>query len=81
MNTFIRSFGWLLLGIGSLLTLVGIIALPGWIQVRVDSFGLDLDTIQEWIAWIMCWLVTVITGGLLVGLTNPKRRLKKAVND
>lgn len=71
MNVHLRSFGWLLLLMGTILTLLGVIALPGWINVRIDAFGVDLDTLAEQIAWIVCWVVMIVTGGLLLGLTNP----------
>ena len=72
MNVHIRSFGWLLLIAGSVLTLLGIMALLGLIHVQIDAIGVNLDTTQERIAWIGSWLVIVISGGLLLGLTRPQ---------
>lgn len=71
MNDHIRLFGWLLFGTGSILTLIGLIALIAAINVNIDAIGVDLDTTIERVAWIVCWLVAVVSGGLLLALTQP----------
>ncbi len=70
MNHHIRMFGWVLFGIGSLLTLTGLVALIGFLNIQVDAVGIDVDTTAERIAWIVTWLVVVISGGLLLALTR-----------
>lgn len=71
MNEHIRAFGWLLFGIGSILTLMGLVALIAAMNIQIDAIGVDLDTTIERIAWIVCWLVAVVSGGILLALTQP----------
>lgn len=78
MNERIRVFGWLLFGIGSILTLIGLIALIAVININIDAIGVDLDTTVERIAWIVCWLVAVVSGGILLALTQPENEKKSA---
>lgn len=72
MNDPIRLFGWLLFGTGSILTLIGLIALIAVINIHIDVIGIDLDTTIERIAWIVSWLVAVVSGGMLLALTHPE---------
>lgn len=72
MNENIRIFGWLLLGMGFVLALLGVMAVIGLVHVQIDAFGVNLDTIQERVAWIVLWMVAAVTGGLLLGLTRPE---------
>lgn len=74
MNENIRIFGWLLLGLGFVLTFLGVMAVVGLIHVQIDVFGVNLDTIQERVAWIVLWIVAAVTGGLLIGLTSPENQ-------
>lgn len=76
MNVHIRVFGWLLFGMGSVLTVLGVLAITGLIQVRIDYFGINLDTMQERIAWIFSWMVVVVSGSLLLALTSPNSQNK-----
>lgn len=76
MNIRIRVFGWLLFSIGSFLTFLGLMSMIGIVHVRIEAFGINIDTLQERIAWIVSWLVTVITGGLLLALTTPIQQEK-----
>lgn len=72
MNYNIRIFGWLLLGVGSVLIFVGVMALFGLVHVQIDFFGINLDTMEERIAWIVSWFVIFVLGSLLVALTQPR---------
>lgn len=76
MNIRIRVFGWLLFSIGSFLTFLGLMSMIGIVHVRIEAFGINIDTLQERIAWIVSWLVTVITGGLFLALTTPIQQEK-----
>ncbi len=76
MNIRIRVFGWLLFSIGSFLTFLGLMSVIGIVHVQIEAFGINIDTLQERIAWIVSWLVTVITGGLLLALTSPIQQEK-----
>ena len=73
MNYNIRVFGWLLLGMGSILAFIGLMAVVGLIHVQIDFFGVDLDTMQERIAWIFSWLLVFVVGSLLIALTQPRK--------
>lgn len=72
MNENIRVLGWIILGIGFLLIAWGLLSFSSLVHVKIDLMGVDLDTIQERIAWIVCWFVVAVTGGLFVRLTQPK---------
>lgn len=72
MNYNIRVFGWLLLGMGSILAFIGLMAIVGLIHVQIDFFGVNLDTMQERIAWIISWFVVFVVGSLLIALTQPR---------
>lgn len=74
MNDHIRMFGWVLFGIGCLLTLTGLVALIGFVNIQVDAVGIDLDTTTERVAWIVTWLVAAVSGGLLLALTHRDNR-------
>ena len=73
MNDHIRLFGWLLFGTGSILTLIGLVALVAVINIHIDVLGIDLDTTIERIAWIVSWLVAVVSGGMLLALTGARK--------
>lgn len=76
MNENIRFFGWLLLYIGSILMFIGVMAVIDFVHIQIEIFGINLDRISERIAWIVCWLVAVVTGGLLISLTSPENQNK-----
>lgn len=74
MNDHIRMFGWVLFGIGCLLTMAGLVALVEFVHIQVDAVGINLDTTTERIAWIVSWLVAAVSGGLLLALTHRDSR-------
>jgi len=70
MKYYLRIFGWLLLGMGVVLGIVGLLAAIGLMQVQIDFFGIDLDTSAERIAWTAGWLVAAAAGLALLFLTR-----------
>lgn len=70
MKYYSRVFGWLLLGMGTVLGAVGVLAVIGLIHVQIDFFGIDLDTAAERIAWTVGWLLAAVTGLALLFLTR-----------
>jgi len=70
MKYYLRVFGWLLLGMGTVLGVVGLLAVIGLMQVPIDFFGIDLDTSVERIAWVVGCLVAAVVGLTLLFLTR-----------
>jgi len=66
MKYYLRVFGWLFLGMGAALSLLGLLALTQLIQVQINFFGIDLNTNREHIAWIVGWLVATVAGFALL---------------
>ena len=70
MKYYLRVFGWLLLGMGTVPGVLGVLAVIGLMQVPIDFFGIDLDTRPERIAWAAGWLVAAAAGLALLFLTR-----------
>ncbi len=70
MKYYLRVFGWLLLGMGTVLAVLGLLAVIGLMQVPIDFLGIDLDTRAERIAWVVGWLVAAAVGLALLLLTR-----------
>jgi hypothetical protein len=47
MHDYTRVFGWLLVGMGTVLSLITALALAGLIPLQIDFFGFNLDTRGE----------------------------------
>ncbi len=70
MRYYLRILGWLLLGMGTVLGVLGLLAVIGLMQVQIDFFGIDLDTSTERIAWVAGWLGTAAAGLALLFFTR-----------
>ena len=70
MKYSLRVLGWLFLGTGTVLGIVGVLAVTGLIHVQIDFFGIDLNTRAEHIKWIVGWLVAAAAGLALLFLTR-----------
>jgi len=70
MRYYLRVLGWLLLGMGTVLAVLGLLAVIGLTQVQIDFFGIDLDTSTKRIAWVAGWLVAAAAGLALLFLTR-----------
>ena len=70
MRYYLRAFGWLLLGMGTVLGVLGLLAEIGLMQVQIGFFGIDLDTSVQRIAWVAGWLVAAAAGFALLLLTK-----------
>lgn len=70
MKYYLRVFGWLLLGMGTVLGVLGLLAGFGLVQVQIGFFGIDLETSSERIAWVAGWLVAAAAGLALLYLTR-----------
>ena len=67
MKHYTRVFGWLLLGMGTVLSALTLLAATGLFPLQIDFFGLDLEASGERITCTVAWLLVAIIGlGLLV---------------
>ena len=67
MNTLKRVAGWLLFGVGTVLTSVGMLALAGFGWAQTDLFGIELQTKNDRVVWVIGWLVAAMVGLLMSG--------------
>ena len=70
MKYYLRVFGWLLLGMGTALAVLGLLAVIGLMQVQIDIMGIALHTSAERIFWVVGWLVAAAAGLALLLLTR-----------
>ncbi len=73
MKYYVRVFGWLFLGMGSVLSVVSLLDLSGLVDVKGDFFGIVVDTDRERAIWLAACLVGAATGLILLYLTRRKR--------
>lgn len=71
MMHYTHVLGWLLLGMGLVLSVLSLLALAGLLAVQIDFFGLDLDTPTERTVWTAAWLLAAAAG---LGLLRMSRR-------
>ena len=62
----LRMTGGILVGFGTVLGGAGLLAMAGIMPLRIDFFGLSLDTQGERVAWIIAWAVAVVVGVVLL---------------
>ena len=67
MNTLKRVTGWLLFGVGAVLTSLGMLALAGFGWAQIDLFGIELATKNDRVMWVIGWLVAAMVGLLMSG--------------
>ena len=65
MNTFKRVTGWLLFGVGTVLTSLGMLALAGFAWAQIDLFGIGQQTKNDRVVWVIGWLVAAMVGLLM----------------
>ena len=70
-----RVVGWLLVGMGTVLSLVTALALAGIIHLQIDFFGFNLDTRGERYVLVCALVIAVIAG--FVFLRISKRSAKR----
>ena len=67
MNTVKRVTGWLLFGVATVLTSLGMLALAGFAWAQIDLFGIELQTKNDRVVWVIGWLVAAMVGLLMSG--------------
>ncbi len=67
MNTLKRVTGWLLFGVGTVLTCLGMLALAGFAWAQIHLFGIELQTKNDRVMWVIGWLIAAMVGLLLSG--------------
>lgn len=67
MNTLKRAAGWLLFGVGTVLTGLGMLALAGFAWAQIDVFGIELQTKNDRVVWVIAWLLAAMIGLLMSG--------------
>lgn len=74
MHDYTRVFGWLLVGMGTVLSLITASALAGLIPLQIDFFGFNLDTRGERYVLVSALMIAAVAG--LVLLRISKRSAK-----
>ena len=80
MKYYLRVFGWLLLGMGIVLAIVGLLSISGIIQMNIDFFGIDLNSEKELINWLVGWVVAFVAGLILLYLTRHSKTSTKSAS-
>jgi hypothetical protein len=75
MRYYTRVFGWLLVGMGTVLSLITAMALAGIIQLHIDFFSFNLDTLSERYTLVSALVIVAVAG--LVLLLISKRSAKR----
>ena len=75
-----RVIGWLLVGMGTVLSLIIALALAGMIQLQIEFFGFNLDTRAERFALVCAWVSAAIAGLVLLRISkrSPNRGADRA---
>ena len=63
----VRATGWMLFAMGAVFASLGILSLAGLMSVQIDFFGIDLQTKNDRVAWVIGWLVAALVGLLMSG--------------
>ncbi len=72
--TKLKVTGGILVGFGTLLAGVAILAIFGVYPLSVDFFGFNIDTQGERLAWIASWAGVAVVGLLLLYLARAGQR-------
>ena len=75
MHYYMRVFGWLLFGMGTVLSLITGLALAGIIQLQIDFFAFNLDTRGERFVLVGGLVIAAVAGLVLLRISrrSPKR--------
>jgi hypothetical protein len=70
-----RVVGWLLVGMGTVLSLITALALAGIIQLQIDFFAFNLDTRGERFVLVSALVIVALVGLVLLRISkrSPKR--------
>ena len=69
----VRCFGWLFLGMGTVLSILSLLDLSGLVPVKSEFFGIEVDSSWERAIWLAACLAGAATGLLLLHLTRRDR--------
>ena len=78
MHYYLRVVGWLLVGMGTVLSVVTALALAGVIQVQIDFFAFNLDTRRERLVLVSGLVIAAVAGLVLLRIS---KRSPKGVTD
>jgi hypothetical protein len=70
MHYYSRVVGWLLVGMGTVLSLTTALALTGIIQLQIDFFGFNLDTRGERYLLVSALVIAALIGLVLLRISN-----------
>ncbi|MAE71483.1 MAG: hypothetical protein CME06_13575 [Gemmatimonadetes bacterium] len=70
----LRIAGGILVGFGTVLGGVAVLALAGIVPLTIDFFGFNLDTREERIAWIIGWSLAIAVGIVLLCIRRAEPR-------
>ena len=66
MNRVSRAAGWLLVGVGTLMSLAGVLALMGFPDLHLIFGPVEFDTPAEKVAWLGVWMLSIVAGVVLL---------------
>ncbi len=73
MKYYVRVFGWMFLGMGTVLSFLSLLDLSGLVDVSGNLFGVEVDTPRERAIWLAACLAGAATGLVLLYLTRRDR--------
>ena len=65
-----RVVGWLLLGMGIVISLLTTLALAGIVHLQIDFFGFNLDTRSERVALASVCFIVAVAGLVLLRISK-----------
>lgn len=70
MRTNSLAVGWLLLGMGAVLSVLGFLSVAGVLSVSIHAFGVPVETPAERTLWSVGWLLAALLGGGVLRLAR-----------
>ena len=74
MSRVFRAGGWLLVGVGTLMTLAGVLALLNITDMHLMFGDVEFDKPAEKGAWIGVWLLSIVSGVVLIRASKAQKR-------
>ena len=76
MKYILRVIGWLLLGMGAVMTTLEVLALNGVTQLKIEFFGIHVDSETERTTWLIGWAIAVVAGFVLLYIAKQNQHHK-----
>ncbi len=73
MKYYLRVIGWLLLGMGTVLSALAALAFVDIIPLHITFFERSLETSGERLGWVVGWLLAAGLGFVLLQVSRRRR--------